>query len=54
MTINTAKKILEDFYEDYREVIEDNSDLSQNDLLKALQPILDEYAMKIIDKGQWA
>ena len=48
MTINAAKKILEDFYEDYREVVEDNAYLSQSEILKVLNPILDEYAMKII------
>lgn len=54
MTINQAKKILEDFYEDYREVVDDNSGLTNYDMVKILNPILEEYALKIIDAGQWS
>jgi hypothetical protein len=55
MTINQAKQILSEFYEDYADIDNDEGRNypDKTTQLKDLEQVLQEYAMKIIDKGQW-
>lgn len=54
MTINAAKQILDDFYDEMKSAEDENSEMSAKYLLKVQEAILQDYAMKIIDEGQWS
>lgn len=54
MTINEASAILDEFYNEMQEAEEENEQMSKPYLLKVQNGIVQDYAMKIIDKGQWS
>lgn len=52
MTTNQARKILTDFYEEFYDIAEDGDYPNNTDRIKAEEEVLQDYAMKIIDKGE--
>lgn len=54
MTINQALDILDMFYDEMQQAEGDNEQMSTAYLLKVQREIMNDYAMKIIDEGQWS
>lgn len=53
MTINEAKKLLLAFYDEMFEADDEEQYMNNQERFKALDVITQDYAHKIIDKGQW-